>query len=71
MKNLNFDNKRNLSIVSSGFGHWRIECDYRRKRIHTVTHNSIDVDNFRSQSITRIKQGYKNLIQQIINDNKK
>lgn len=69
-------NDRNLSIRMTGYGHWRIECDYKGKRINTVTTNSVAVDNFNSEfgekdnyGYNRRKQGYESLCNEIINAN--
>lgn len=43
------NNEINLSIRMTGYGHWKIECDYRNKRISATTTNSIAVDNFNSE----------------------
>lgn len=68
-------NERNLSITMSGYGHWKISCDYRGKRISTVTTNSVAIDNFNSEygekqdRRNRIKEGYEDLINEIIRVN--
>ena len=68
-------NERNLSIKMTGYGHWRIECDYRNKRISATTTNSIAVDDFNSEfgdkqdGVNRRKAGYESLINEIINKN--
>jgi len=68
-------NKRNLSIMSTGRGHYRIECDYRGKTIYTVTTNTMEIDNFNSEmgekidGRNRIKEGYENLCNEIIRKN--
>jgi hypothetical protein len=68
-------NERNLSITKTGYGHWRIECDYRGKRIGTVTTDSQSVDDFNSEfgekdpdGFNRRKQGYQMLVNRIISD---
>lgn len=68
-------NERNLTIIKTGYGHWQIECDYRGKRISTVTTDSISVDNWnsdhyeRNQYGNRRKQGYIRLCEQAIRAN--
>lgn len=68
-------NERNLSVKMTSYGHWRIECDYRGKRIGTVTTNSIAIDNFNSEfgekqdGVNRRKAGYETLINEIIRKN--
>ena len=69
-------NERNLTVRMTGYGHWRVECDYRGKRISTVTTNSMAVDDFNSDSgdkdqhgRNRIKQGYESLCSEIIRSN--
>jgi hypothetical protein len=68
-------NQRNLSIMSTGRGHYRIECDYRGKTIYTVTTNTMAIDNFNSEmgekidGRNRIKEGYENLCNEIIRKN--
>lgn len=42
------ENKRNLKVQFSGYGHWIISCDYRGKRIKKITTDSRAVDNFNS-----------------------
>ena len=65
-------NKHNLTIVPSGYGHWRISCDYRGRRIYTTTTDSEAVDDFKSErgekrnGYNRILSGYSTLINQII-----
>lgn len=70
------ENEKNLSIRKTGYGHWRIECDYKNSRIHTTTTNSMAVDDFNSEfgekdqyRVNRRKQGYEQLCRQIIYDN--
>jgi len=69
-------NERNLTVRPSGYGHWKIECDYRGKRIRTTTSDSISVDNFNSEfgekdkhGTNRRKIGYIELCQEIIDSN--
>jgi hypothetical protein len=69
-------NERNLTITKTGYGHWKISCDYRGKRISTVTTNSMAVDNFNSEfgekdgrGFNRRKEGYQDLINEIIRNN--
>lgn len=69
-------NERNLSISKSGYGRWKIECDYRGKRIGTTTNNSEAVDNFHSEfgeknqyGENRRKVGYIALCEDIIRNN--
>jgi hypothetical protein len=71
------NNDRNLKVLISGQGHWRIKCDYRGKEISCITTNSIDVDNWNSEEWetdkdgkNMIKQGYENLCSEIIYANK-
>jgi hypothetical protein len=66
-------NERNLTVLKTGYGHWKIECDYRGKRISTTTTNSIAVDNWNSDHFerdqygcNRIKTGYQDLCSEII-----
>lgn len=65
-------NERNLSIKMTSYGHWKIECEYRGKRISTVTTNSIAIDNFNAEfdekmdGRNRRKEGYQDLISEII-----
>ena len=68
-------NYRNLTVIKTGYGHWKISCDYRSKRINTVTTNSVAVDNFNSEfgekqdNRNRVKEGYEDLINEIIRVN--
>ena len=68
-------NERNLSIMSTGRGHYRIECDYRCKRIYTITTNTMAIDDFNSEfgekmdGRNRMKEGYECLVNTIIRDN--
>lgn len=62
-------NERNLSIEGTGYGHWRIECDYRGKRISCTTTDSMAIDDFRSGEDDRIKAGYEALCSEIIDGN--
>lgn len=66
-------NKHNLEIRQTGYGHWRISCDYRNKRISTITTDSMAIDDYRSD-IYEIKDrrnrhasGYGTLINYIVN----
>ncbi len=68
-------NQRNLLIMSTGRGHYRIECDYRGKRIYTITTNTMAIDDFNSEfgekmdGRNRMKEGYECLVNTIIRDN--
>jgi hypothetical protein len=68
-------NQRNLSIMSIGRGHYRIECDYRGKTIYTVTNNTMAIDDFNSEygekmdGRNRMKEGYECLVNTIIRNN--
>ena len=75
-------NEKNLTVIFSGYGHWKISCDYRGKRISTITTNSIGVDNWNSERgetqqnwrkkgrpINRNLAGYCDLCSEIINKN--
>ena len=65
-------NKHNLTILPSGYGHWKISCDYRGKRISCITNDSEAVDDYKSNpgekkdGCNRIKSGYLCLINSII-----
>lgn len=68
-------NERNLTVKFSGYGHWKIECDYRGKRIRTTTTDSQAVDDFNSEfgekdedGRNRRKNGYIGLCEEIISD---
>ena len=69
-------NKHNLTILPSGYGHWKISCDYRGKRISCITNDSEAVDNFKSErgdkrnGYNRILSGYCTLINEIIRNYK-
>lgn len=62
---------KNLTIKFNGYGHWKIECDYRGKRISTVTTNSQAIDDYNSDEserdgrVLRKIRGYKTLIAEI------
>ena len=68
-------NERNLSIISTGRGHYRIECDFRGKTISAVTTNTMAIDNFNSEigekmnGRNRMKEGYEDLCNEIIRKN--
>ncbi len=68
-------NERNLTVLMSGYGHWKISCDYRGRRISALTTNSMAVDDFNSEfsekynGRNRRKQGYEDLINEIIRSN--
>ena len=65
-------NERNLTVRLTGYGHWKIECDYRNKRISCTTTDAPAVDDFNSEhweikdKCNRRKQGYESLINEII-----
>ena len=69
------NNERNLSILKTEYGHWKISCEYRGKTISTVTTNSCAVDDFNAEfgekmdGVNRRKQGYEDLINEIIRSN--
>ena len=70
-------NKKNLHITKTGYGTWKISCDYYGKRISTTTHDSVSVDNWNSDvddtdqhRQNRFRLGYNSLIWQIIKANK-
>jgi len=42
-------NEKRLTIRQTGYGHWKIECDYRGKRIYTITTDSMAIDDYRSE----------------------
>jgi len=54
-------NERNLSVMKTGYGHWKITCDYRGKRISTTTTDSESVDLWNSDRAERNCQGYSML----------
>jgi hypothetical protein len=68
-------NQRNLSIISTGRGHFRIECDYRGKTISAITTNTMAIDGFKSEigekmdGRNRMKEGYEDLCNEIIRKN--
>lgn len=69
-------NKNDLQINPTNYGHWRISCLYRNKRISTITTDSQAIDDYYSDSgeknihnQNRIKLGYECLINEIIKDN--
>lgn len=81
MKNLTIhqaiSNCKNLQIKKTGYGTWKISCDYYKKRISTITHDSVSIDNWNSHNEdkdqhrqNRVKLGYNSLIWQIIRANK-
>ena len=55
-------NERNLSVMKTGFGHWKVSCDYRGKRISTTTTDSVSVDLWNSDPTERTCQGYPMLM---------
>lgn len=69
-------NERGLRIEKTGYGHWRISCMYRNKRISTVTTDSVSVDHWNSdedeitQGQNAMRLGYNSLIWQIVRANK-
>jgi hypothetical protein len=69
------NNERFLTISKTGYGHWRIECDYRGKTISTITTNSMAIDDFNSefgekkQGKNRRLMGYIDLCEEIISSN--
>jgi hypothetical protein len=68
-------NQRNLSIISTGRGHYRIQFDYKGKTISAVTTNTMAIDNFNSDVFekmdgrNRMKEGYEDLCNEIIRKN--
>jgi len=63
------NNDRDLRISFEGRGGYGISCIFRNKYINCYSTNSIDIDNFKSQDSKRIKEGYENLINEIIYKN--
>lgn len=69
------NNTKNLRIQQTGYGHWKICCDYRGKQICTTTTDSMAIDDYRSEygekdgREYRQKRGYTALVNQIIRDN--
>lgn len=65
-------NKHNLSVRPSGYGHWRISCDYYGKTISCVTTDSEAVDDYNSDwddkkdGANRMKMGYLTLVNTVI-----
>ncbi len=71
-------NERDLSIEFNGYGHFKIGCEYKGKRIYTTSTDSEAVDNFKSEfgeknhwGRNARKSGYVTLINEIIEANKK
>ncbi len=72
MKAIN--NDRNLTIKLTGYGHWKIKCEYKNKIIGCITTNSSAIDDFNSEHWevkNRRKGGYESLINEIITKNGK
>jgi len=70
-------NERNLSVRSTGYGQYIIECDHRGKRINCHSTDSESVDNFFSEpeeknrwGRNRVKAGYKSLISECVRKNR-
>ena len=70
------NNERNLTIAQTGYGRWKISCEYRGKTISTATTDSSAIDDYRSEfgekdndGYNRRKAGYITLVNEIINDN--
>jgi hypothetical protein len=70
------NNERNLSVLKTGYGHYRISCDYRGKRISTVTTDAHSVDEWRNDPTDRdrwgypVLRGYRTLCAEIVRANK-
>lgn len=69
-------NERRLSLVKTGYGHWKISMRYKNKEIGCTTTNSMAVDDFKSElgevdsfGANRIKKGYIALCEEIIRKN--
>ena len=67
---------KTISIKKTGYGHWLISMEYRRKTISTTTTNSMAVDDFNSDidekqgRKLRWKAGYEQLKAELILKNK-
>lgn len=67
---------KTISIKKTGYGHWLISMEYRKKVIRTTTTNSMAVDDFNSDidekqgRRLRWKAGYTQLRKELILKNK-
>lgn len=64
-----------ISILPSGYGHWKISMEYRKKTISCVTSNSTAIDDYRSDEfekdgrVLRKKRGYECLKSELVRKN--
>lgn len=69
------NNDKDLRVEQSGYGHWKISCLYRGKRIHAITTDSMAIDDWKSDygekdgRENRKLRGYATLISQIYRGN--
>ena len=67
-------NVRGLTVMPSGYGHWKIECTYFGRRYSTISNDSLSVDDFNSEfgeldrhNCNRRRKGYVALCECIFN----
>ena len=56
-------NVRNLSVIPSGHGFWKIECDFYNRRYSFITADSRAVDNFNSEFWQKTPSGHNRRLQ--------
>ncbi len=67
-------NHRNLSVEKVCYGHYKISCDYRGKRIYTITTDAQNIDLWNSNPGAKMHRfncvllGYNLLLHQIISE---
>ena len=64
-----------ISILPSGYGHWKISMEYRNKEISCVTNNSTAIDDYRCDEFEkdgrelRKKRGFEQLKSELVRKN--
>ena len=63
---------KHITILKSGYGHWKITMEYRGKDISTTTTNSMAIDDYNCDEfekdgrVLRKKRGYKQLKNELV-----
>lgn len=65
---------KQITILPSGYGHWKISMQYYNKTIITITNNSQAIDDYKSEDwekdgrVLRKNRGYNLLKNELVNE---